>query len=124
MDKGIEIYDQNSYDIVTNVFPRSFPKGQSIEIINSDIFKTAYENFTKEEHFEHVTNYFYSNSKNYSIFNFESKINLNNIRMAVDTRKDFHIIKQIISNFEKPHTNYDMSQILDIIERNKIKCLE
>ena len=38
IDKCINFYKKKKYDIVTNVSPRSFPKGQSIEIFNTDIF--------------------------------------------------------------------------------------
>ena len=28
-----------NYDLITNVFPRSFPSGQSVEIINTNVLK-------------------------------------------------------------------------------------
>jgi spore coat polysaccharide biosynthesis protein SpsF (cytidylyltransferase family) len=37
IDFLISNHDSN-YDITTNIFPRSFPKGQSIEIVNSKSF--------------------------------------------------------------------------------------
>ena len=32
------LFDKTGADIVTNVLPRTFPKGQSVEMLRSDIF--------------------------------------------------------------------------------------
>ena len=37
MDKMINIMLRNDYDIVTNVFPRSYPKGLTCEVAKSKI---------------------------------------------------------------------------------------
>ena len=60
------------YDIVTNVFPRTFPKGQSVEIIRSLILQKNMKKFSIFDK-EHVTTYFYKNYSNFNIKNFKSK---------------------------------------------------
>ena len=35
IEKMISIFEESEFDILTNVFPRSFPSGQSIEIIST-----------------------------------------------------------------------------------------
>ena len=37
IDRAVTVFNKSRYDIVTNVFPRTFPKGFSIEVINSRI---------------------------------------------------------------------------------------
>ena len=37
-DKAKSIYNEGNYDLVTNVFPRTFPTGMSVELINTSIF--------------------------------------------------------------------------------------
>ena len=49
----------NKYDIITNVYDRSFPKGQSVEIINSDFFLRNYCNIKSNYDLENVTSFFY-----------------------------------------------------------------
>ena len=39
IDKCLIKFNSTNCDIVTNVFPRTFPKGQSVEIIRSSVFK-------------------------------------------------------------------------------------
>ena len=37
---------------------------------------------------EHVTPFFYKNSKNFKIFNLKSKKNFSKLKLSVDTKKD------------------------------------
>ena len=50
---------KKNYDIVTNVYPRSFPKGQSIEIVKTKLFKKLSLKKMSPNENEHVTQYFY-----------------------------------------------------------------
>ena len=108
IDKAISILNKNmNYDIVTNIFPRSFPKGQSVEIIRTNILKAHINKMSKLEK-EHVTKYFYKNSKNFYIKNFRNKLNNKSIKLAVDTKIDLlKILKKIDKkNFEN-YSLYD-----------------
>ncbi len=59
-------------DIVTNVFPRTFPKGQSAELLESGTFRAlASESLTASER-EHVTLFYYNNPKRFRIANVAS----------------------------------------------------
>ena len=99
IDKVISIHnkDKNKFDIITNVFPRSFPKGQSVEIIKTSTLKKNLKKFNALEK-EHVTMYFYSNSKNFKIKNFTFKTKDKMMNLAVDTKID---LKRILTNFTK-----------------------
>ena len=55
-------------DIVTNVFPRTFPSGQSVEIINVNSLKKNLKKMSKFD-LEHVTSYFYKNNQIFLIKN-------------------------------------------------------
>ena len=86
IDKGITLSKKSNYDIITNVFPRTFPKGLSFEIIKTSLIKKYIGLFSKKEK-EHVTTYFYKNYKNFKIYNFYAKKNFSDINLCVDTRK-------------------------------------
>ena len=99
IDKIINTHNKakKKFDIITNVFPRSFPKGQSVEIIKTSILKKYLKKFNALEK-EHVTMFFYSNSKNFKIKNFTLKAKNKMMNLAVDTKMD---LKRIIKNFTK-----------------------
>ena len=92
IDKAVKISKRHKdYDIVTNVFPRTFSKGQSVEVIKTSIFKKNLKKFSNADK-EHVTKFFYKNSKKFNIKNFVFKRKNKEIKMSIDTKKDLKII--------------------------------
>ncbi len=92
MSKGVK-----KYDIITNVFPRTFPKGQSVEVIKTSILKKYSKSFSKLDK-EHVTKYFYNNSNYFRIKNFEFNSKHKTMKLSIDTKKD---LKDILNKFNK-----------------------
>ena len=86
---------KKNYDIFTNIFPRTFPKGQSIEIIKTKSFLSIKNNFLNNEEKEHLTKYFYNNPLKFKIYNYRNNINYSNYNLSVDTENDFKIVKKI-----------------------------
>tara|TARA_Y100000389_G_C17458484_1_gene519838 strand:- start:2632 stop:3306 length:675 start_codon:yes stop_codon:yes gene_type:complete len=86
---------KKNYDIFTNIFPRTFPKGQSIEIIKTKSFLSIKNKFLNNEEKEHLTKYFYNNPLKFNIYNYRNNINYSNYNLSVDTENDFKIVKKI-----------------------------
>ena len=85
---------KKKFDLITNVFPRSYPSGQSTEIIRSDILGSALKNpnITKYD-LEHVTTFFYKNNKKYRIINFSTKKKYFN-KFSIDFKNDLGNLKK------------------------------
>ena len=96
IDKAVICFENNDCDIVTNVFPRTYPKGFSVEVISSKSFATKNQNLTKDQK-EHITKKYYDNSDKFKIINFESSINYGEINLCVDTINDLNKIINILS---------------------------
>ena len=114
--KALDIYINGSYDLVTNAFPRTYPVGQSTEVINSKTFNDIYKLMSTKDHFEHVTNYFYENSSSYNIKNFTNIRDLSSYSLVVDTENDFKRISKIIKNMNMPHTNYGFRELIKLYD--------
>ena len=69
IDKAILLNKKDNYDLCTNVLTRTFPKGQSVEIIKTEILNKHIKSFSKTEK-EHVTEFFYKNANKFKIKNF------------------------------------------------------
>lgn len=94
IDRLINLYLlKKNKDLITNVFPRTFPKGQSIEIIKTCILKNNIRFFNGKDK-EHVTTYFYKNHKDFSIENLKNKSKKKLINMTVDTRRDLILLEK------------------------------
>ncbi len=73
--------------------PRSFPKGQSVEIIKSEILRKNLKNFSLNDK-EHVTTFFYKNASKFLIKNFLIKKKYKLSNLSIDTIDDLKIIKK------------------------------
>ena len=114
ISKAIKIYQNKNYDLVTNIFPRSFPIGQSVEVIRTSTFNKIYNLLAKPAHFEHVTKYYYDYPDEFRIKNFSSEIDLSNYRLVVDTVEDLERMKKIIGSMKKPHTEYSLDELIGL----------
>lgn len=56
-------------DLVTNVFPRTFPKGQSVELINTRTFAAIDQASLTASQREHLTKVYYEKAEKYRIVN-------------------------------------------------------
>ncbi len=109
VNKLISIKKKNSnYDIVTNVFRRTFPKGQSVEIIKTNTFLNNFKKIKTHSDLEHVTSFFYKNFKKFKIYNHKNKINLSKINLSVDTKEDFNRVKKIFKGINKKNLGWQI----------------
>jgi spore coat polysaccharide biosynthesis protein SpsF len=84
-------------DLTTNVFPRSFPKGQSVEVIPRKSLELLRDRNLSESDIEHVTPYFYANYKEFKINNLNNTEDLSSINLSVDTKEDLSRVDQFMA---------------------------
>ena len=99
IDKMCREFLKGKNDIITNVFPRSFPKGQSAEVIKSSLIINNIKKFNKHD-LEHVSSYFYKNFNKFNIKNIKNKTDQSMYNLSIDTKKDFINIHSIVSNYD------------------------
>lgn len=90
--------DRTDVDLITNVFPRTFPKGQSVEMINAATFAAIdVAQLTSEER-EHVTKVYYNHPARFKIINIESEDSrLADTSLAVDTLEDLRRLEKTLA---------------------------
>jgi spore coat polysaccharide biosynthesis protein SpsF (cytidylyltransferase family) len=119
INTGIDIFTEGAYDIVTNTLVRTYPSGQSVEILRSDTFCSTYPLMKEDDDLEHVTKYFYKHKDDFKIFNMVTEENYEEMKLSVDTEDDMVIMEKIISRMVKPHFEYGLKDIYDIYNRIK-----
>jgi len=114
VQQAISIYQNGKYDLVTNSYPRSYPVGQSVEVINTETYDKTYQKMTKPEDFEHVTKYYYNHPDDFCIKNFSNANDLSGYRLAVDTPEDLDRMKKIIGSMTRPHREYRLDELIEL----------
>jgi len=96
VDRAIKLYKHEAADLVTNTFVRTFPKGQSVEVLNTDTFAKVCGRMTGPSDKEHVTPPYYRNPENFHIISFTSGLDAGSIQLSVDTEEDIELAKDLI----------------------------
>tara|TARA_B100000965_G_scaffold403611_1_gene432163 strand:- start:1082 stop:1732 length:651 start_codon:yes stop_codon:yes gene_type:complete len=115
--KQIISFSKNkNFDICTNLFPRTFPKGQSVEIINANTLLKINQKLLSNKEKENVTSFFYNNSRKFKIINFSNDVNLNNINFSVDTNSDFIKIRKLMTIIKNYKKKISLKKLIEMYE--------
>jgi spore coat polysaccharide biosynthesis protein SpsF len=112
IDHAVRLFTTGGHEIVTNILQRTFPRGESVEVINGRTFRRGYMRMRDPEQLEHVTRYFYANASAFDIHNFTYASDMSDVSLAVDTADDLQRVEEIISRMERPHWEYGLGDIL------------
>tara|TARA_B100000686_G_C16643735_1_gene891593 strand:+ start:542 stop:1219 length:678 start_codon:yes stop_codon:yes gene_type:complete len=97
VDYATALYQHTNCDLVTNIMMRTFPKGQSVEVLNSKTFINVSYSMKELIDQEHVTTFYYKNLEKFRVVNFTSGEDAASIQLSVDTTED---LKMALSIFK------------------------
>ena len=122
IDEAVFRFREDKYDLVTNVLERTFPKGQSVEIIRSACFLEALTRFETEEDREHVTPFFYRHSDQFRIVNFTAPGgNFSSENFCVDDMQGLVRSERIIKNLRGETAGYGWKELVDLSRQCAMK---
>ena len=117
VDKAVAEYRAREVDLVTNVFPRSFPPGQSVEVIRTSELVGAVGLMTSDDDRQHVTRYFYRLADRYRIHNIHSEVEYGDLSLTIDTPEDLQRFETLVEGFERPHWKYGLRELVQWVAR-------
>lgn len=85
MMRAMEVYAAKECDLVTNVFPRSFPKGRSVELARASTFLALDTGKLTSDEREHVFQHYYANPEKFRIENFSAGSDFTTVNLCIDT---------------------------------------
>jgi spore coat polysaccharide biosynthesis protein SpsF len=89
VDTVVQRFRDTAPDIATNVHPRSYPAGMSVEVIATASLQKINQAVTEAADREHVTTYLYRNAGDFRIENVAAPVSLRDVDLALDTPEDF-----------------------------------
>lgn len=113
---------QENFDFISNVKGRTFPKGMSIEIVKLRHFEKLMPKINAwDKYKEHVTLFLYEheNLGDYFFFYNTETPDVAGIQLALDTPADLQRSKDLIEHFDKPHYNYNLPEIVQLLNIRK-----
>ncbi|MCA9243507.1 MAG: NTP transferase domain-containing protein [Phycisphaerales bacterium] len=113
IDKGVDLLVNGGFEIVTNNLRRTFPKGQTVEVLKSDTFRRGYEKFSDDGDREHVTRWFYAHADQFRVHNFTMTPDRSDLALSVDTEMDLRRVRDIFATMREPHWGFGLDWMLN-----------
>jgi spore coat polysaccharide biosynthesis protein SpsF len=110
---------QQGYDFLSNVKGRTYPKGMSIEIVKTAHYAKLLDAIKADSHYaEHVTLYLYEHEEagNYAFVTNDEYPEAVGIQLALDTMDDLERSRRLIKRFTRPHHEYNLPDILELLK--------
>ena len=98
IDKGINLFKKNKFDYVSNTISPSYPDGLDFEIFSFKVLKNSMDQNLSKLDKEHVTLHM-KRSNRIKKKNIIAKKNFSHLRLTLDYKKDFLVLKKILSKF-------------------------
>lgn len=112
VDEGVRLFESGDFDIVTNVHPRSFPKGQSVEATSVESLRSVLLDSNDPHDREHVTTHIYDNPAKFRIRNFTHSPDLSDVQLSVDSAEDLEAFASLIGRMTRPHWEYALDDLM------------
>jgi spore coat polysaccharide biosynthesis protein SpsF len=103
-------------DLVTNVQNRTFPKGQSVEVVSVGAFDLKISQGLSEEEKEHATLSFYRDSDDSNKLSISRSPSLSSMQLSVDSQQDLETFGAIVQYLEEPYEAHNLSALINAHE--------
>lgn len=110
---GVGLFRASVADVVSNVYPRrSFPVGQSVEVLRTGALAEAHASMESEDDREHVTPLFYREPERFRIVGFADEVDSSGESLAIDTAEDLEALAALVQGLERPPWEYGHRELL------------
>ncbi len=128
VDRTIELHFSSKADYTNaNRLEKTLPRGEEVEVFSRELLETAAKNASKQSEKEHVTVYFYhSHPEDFKIVSFKGagKIARPELRLTVDTKEDFAMLKAIYNALYKQGEIISLENAIDFLDKHpEVKAL-
>lgn len=105
-----------SYDYVSNILSRTFPRGIDVEVFSMKSLNEAQNEAKKPEEREHVTPFLYRHPERFKLANIVRSPDESQHRWTVDTSEDFELISLILKDLYPKKSDFNLQDILEAFQ--------
>lgn len=125
VDEVVAYAQNKNIDYCSNTLIENFPDGQDIEIFKFSALEYVWKNAVKNSDREHVTPLIrelsnYKGNNLFSAINFDNEGDYSQIRMTVDEKRDYELIKIVI---EEMGVDKSWKEYVQFIVSNKLNTI-
>ena len=117
VDRAVAMLRDGGHDAVTNVDPRTFPAGQSVEVLTADALERVLTLAAGPSDREHVTPPLYRHAEWFRLGRLTAERPRPQERMVVDTPSDLVAMRALVEGLPRPHHDYAWEELLGRMTR-------
>lgn len=117
VDETIKYYLDHSseYDYVSNVHPRTYPRGMDVEVFSFSALEKAYKEAKSVHELEHVTPYIIKHSNCGNVAQVKEQ---SSYRLTVDTPEDFEVVQRIFIGLYPYNPTFGLKDIMTYMDEH------
>lgn len=104
VDRAVRLIRSTDAELVTNVRPRTFPPGQSVEVFKAEALRRALAGDVSDEDREHVTGPLYAGGL--ATERFANDPPRTTPSLTLDTPEDHARLERVLTELARPHWEY------------------
>ena len=112
VDRAVTLFGEDC-DVVTNTRPRTFPPGQSVEVVRAEALQRAHARMSPEDR-EHVTPRLYAPDEGLRIRTFTAERDYGALRLTVDTAADLERMRALLTRMDRPPDDYGLDDVAEL----------
>lgn len=109
------LYAAGACELASNVFPRSFPKGMSVELIGMGALRRILAATSDAQDREHVTRYAYAHPNRFKIASFSTPRPRPSLQLSIDTPEEFARMEACLSRLGARALEAGWEEIADCV---------
>lgn len=114
VDRGVALLRGGDADLVSNVRPRTFPPGQSVEVLRTAALALAVERMDDDDDREHVTPWLYRHPDAVRVEHFGQDPPVTAPRLTLDDAEDHARLQDVLTRMQRPHWVYRWDEVVEL----------
>lgn len=117
IDGAIELFERNQPEVeyVSNMMHRTFPVGQSVEVMSADVLTALDTRASQPHQREHVTPYLIENRSEFRVLDYLHSPDLSHYNWTVDTIRDLEFVRGVYARLYSPGRLFGMAEMLRLL---------
>lgn len=120
IDYLVNLFFSGSYDYVSNIIERSFPRGFDVQVFSLSLLKKV-EKIAKDYAYrEHPTFYIYTHPEQFRLKNWKArgKMFWPDLRVTLDTREDYIVLTKIFEKLYQVNPDFSAEDVVDFLRHH------
>ena len=111
----LRLHRERNVDIATNVAPRSFPRGASVEVVSKAALQRVVDSTDDPADREHITQSIYAHPDRFDLFNLKAPDDrYDGVHLTVDTPDDLRMAEWIVEHLPEPISRAPLDAVVAV----------